>query len=167
MKQIQGFEDYFVNENGDVFSKKFHPFKNKNKELRKIKNRIDTKNYHYVSLRKEKKENIFRVHRLVALAFIPNLENKPYINHINGNRLDNRIENLEWCTPSENTRHGFFIGNMVAKNGVNSWNAKLDDEKVRLIRIDNRNHRLIALDYGVRRQSISLIKLRKSWKHVI
>lgn len=73
-----------------------------------VKNRYG---YYQVTLSKEAKSRTFRVHRLVALAFIPNPDNKPYINHIDGNKKNNRIENLEWCTASENNWHaGLVLG---------------------------------------------------------
>lgn len=62
-----------------------------------------------VDFRKEKHHYRFRVHRLVALAFIPNPNNYPHINHINGIRNDNRISNLEWCTNSMNALHSFRV----------------------------------------------------------
>lgn len=71
--------------------------------------------YKRVQLHNTKKAKSLLVHRLVAEAFIPNPENKPYINHKNSCTTDNTISNLEWCTPSENTIHGYKYGNM--KNG--------------------------------------------------
>lgn len=84
----------------------------------KVKNDITNKElspriqqgYKHVTIYINKKPKSCRVHRLVATAFIPNLENKPYVNHLNGIRSDNRVENLEWATPSENTQHAVDTG---------------------------------------------------------
>jgi hypothetical protein len=66
--------------------------------------------YRKVNLIKNGRYKLFLVHRLIALTFIPNPENKPFINHKNGIKKDNRIENLEWCTHLENVRHAIQIG---------------------------------------------------------
>lgn len=72
--------------------------------------------YRYVTLiGTEKKLNCKRVHRLVAEAFIPNLNNLPEVNHIDFNRANNRVENLEWCNRAENVLHSFNAGR---NNGV-------------------------------------------------
>lgn len=63
------------------------------------------KGYKTILIREGGKEHTVFVHRLIAKAFIPNPENKPQINHINGDKTDNRPENLEWCTNLENRRH--------------------------------------------------------------
>lgn len=86
----------------------------------KLKKRtIDKYGYLYVSFNKCKA----RVHRLVAIAFIPNIENKPFVNHINGIKNDNRVENLEWCTSSENNKHAYDI---LGKIG--SFSGKFNSE---------------------------------------
>lgn len=68
--------------------------------------------YKFASLLIDGQQKRMRVHRMVAMTFIDNPENKPYVNHINGNRSDNNVENLEWVTPSENTQHAVKTGLM-------------------------------------------------------
>lgn len=70
-----------------------------------MKQKKDKRGYRRVTFTTNYKRKTFLVHRLVASAFIPNPKNKPYVNHINEVTNDNRVENLEWCTNSENLLH--------------------------------------------------------------
>ena len=90
--------------------------------------------YVYALLCNNKKEKCYRVHRLVAQTFLENKENKPYVNHKDGNKQNNCVENLEWCTAKENTEHAFKNGlisikkgkenHMYGKYGDKHWNSK-------------------------------------------
>jgi hypothetical protein len=73
-------------------------------------NRLSDRGYHTAVLYDNGKPKSFRVHRLVAFAFIPNPDNKPHVNHIDGVKSNNLISNLEWVTISENQKHAFNIG---------------------------------------------------------
>lgn len=109
---IKGYEGlYQVSNLGRVKSLNYRRT-GKEKILKPIKMK---RQYIKVQLCKNRKPKQYMIHRLVAQAFIPNPDNKEQVNHINGNKADNRVENLEWCTNSENTQHAF-------ENGLNKYN---------------------------------------------
>lgn len=76
---------------------------------KEIKQSISRYGYKRVHLCKDGKMKFFFVHKAVALAFIENPDGKPYVNHKDGNKLNNNVENLEWCTPSENVLHAYRV----------------------------------------------------------
>lgn len=97
---IPNFENYGINKCGDVCS-----FRKK-----KLLKQGQWGAYKSVALSKKGKTYYFRVHRLVATIFIPNPNNLPQVNHKDGNKMNNNLDNLEWCTCSYNIKHGYSIG---------------------------------------------------------
>ncbi len=126
--------------------------------------------YHEVRLRSiDQKSRSFKVHRLVAAAFVPNPELKPEINHKNGDKTDNSASNLEWATRSENIFHAFRTGLKTSRHGEQcSW-AKLTEPDVRLIRqIGNGQTRVsLARMFSVSPFAIYGILAGKTWRHVV
>ena len=129
---------------------------------------IGKSNYYRTCLSENKKNKRFLVHRLVAMSFISNPENKPMVNHINSIRTDNRVENLEWCTHSENMIHGFNKGFCNPPKGVINGQSKLTEKEVLEIRRlkNTMSQKQISINFKVSLSTISEILLMKSWKHI-
>lgn len=127
-KDVVGFEEYFkVSNTGKVWSKRT------DRELRQCKIKSG---YMTIVTRiggRSGKVYCLRVHRLVAEAFIPNPEGKPYVNHINSVRNDNALSNLEWVTAQENVDHALEFGNM-SRVRPNSSARLFSDDEVAFIR---------------------------------
>ena len=137
-KDIPGYEGlYQVSNLGRV--KSLERYKDNNSGLVKMPEKIMQggirNGYVLVYLTKDGKRKTFSAHRLVAQAFIPNPEQKPTINHINGNKQDNRVENLEWNTDKENINHAVKTGLWDHKNNKNSIPVAQYDADMNLINI--------------------------------
>lgn len=100
---FMGYPNYSVDTEGNVWS---YPRNGTKKQICKLKGKINQHGYVSVVLHKNNIGKTFLVHRLVALAFIPNPNNYPQINHKNEIKTDNRVENLEWCTSKYNNNYG-------------------------------------------------------------
>jgi len=123
--------------------------------------------YYRVALSKNGIEKKLRIHQLIARAFIPNPLNKPQVNHINGIKTDNKIENLEWCTFQENMTHAKNQG--LRARGEGHGNRKLNNEKVLLIRKMAKKgikYTVIAKKMGTCPNTVSNAATGKSWTHI-
>lgn len=112
---------YKISESGEVFSVRSDRF---------LKGWLAKSGYPTVQLSNNGSKKSKLVHRLVAEAFIPNPENKPHINHIDGDKQNNNVENLEWCTQSENVKHSFALGLSSSRRGTDNESSKLSEEEV-------------------------------------
>lgn len=161
IKPIEGFEDrYMITDTGEVysiFSKRF------------ISKEIDHDGYYRVHLSKDNRKKHEKINRLVACAFLPNPENKPEVNHIDGNKTNNSVSNLEWCSHLENRKHAIATG-LWDMNGEKSPNAKLTWDAVKQIRSEyiarDREHggEALARRYGVSAPLILMVVHNKIWR---
>lgn len=130
-KDIEGFENrYEISSFGNVRNKK---------TSKVLKHSNNYHGYPFVLLRKKGDDKVknLKIHRLVAEAFIPNPDNLPQVNHKDGNKLNNSVDNLEWCTCQYNIQHSFANG-LQTPNGE----ALKGYDYVKLFAMYNNNYRL-------------------------
>jgi len=142
------------------------------KKERFLKLHLTKDGYVRVRLIHNGKDKTVRVHRLVAEAFIPNPDGKDTVNHKDGNKENNRVDNLEWAWRTEQMLHAYKLGLKTARIGSTNTNAKLTAEQVRDIRKtyvrQSKEFGTVALSkkYGVTNRVIGLIVNRKAYNDI-
>lgn len=172
-KDVKGYEGlYKASTNGDIKSLRKYAGSCFRKERILSNNRLTKDGYCRVALIKNGKTKEYRTHRLIAETFIPNPQNKETVNHINGIKTDNRVENLEWCTREENMKHAYDNNLKLAMKGVVNAQAKLTEEDVKYIKEHyvrySKEFGTVALakKFNVTHRVINLVVRNISYKNV-
>lgn len=144
--------NYFVDATGKVY----------NKQGKEKATFINRDGYEIVFLWEDNKAKSFTVHRLVALAFLDNPENKPCVNHIDGNKAHNDLSNLEWNTYSENTKHALRTGLKIPEQGEDVHNALLTNLQVHEIcQMMENGYRNVEIHEMLEVSKVSLENIRR------
>lgn len=170
-KNITGYEGmYQVSNLGNVKSlkrKKWNGF-DYQEVVEKFLSQKTHNGYKYVNLCKPKSQKMISVHRLVAIEFIDNPEQKKYVNHKDNNPSNNNSNNLEWCTQAENIQYAVQQGRF--NQGILSPRTKFTEKQVLEIRKRIANKEIsqnkLAKELGVTQNCISEIVNRLTWKHI-
>ena len=158
-KLVSGYDNYEISSQGTL----------RNTKSGKVLKANNVRGYLQFCLTKDKKEKRLYAHRLVSIAFIDNPENKPHVNHIDGDKANNHKGNLEWVTVSENIIHAHQTG-LIDSKGENCNASKLKDSEVlqirELLKGTGMSQKTIGNVFGVGQDTISLIKTGKRWSHL-
>jgi HNH endonuclease len=161
MKEIKGFPNYYINIDGEVFS-------TKRGAIKKLKPRITQFGYIRVALYINDHAYHKAVHRLVCQSFHPDYCEELQVNHINGIKTDNKLENLEMCTALENQLHAYRIGLKSGVKGSKNHYSKLTEFQVKEIKklLPHHTQKYLAEKYKVNPVTINDISTGRTWSHI-
>jgi len=134
-------------------------------KIRILNGNLSSMCYIKVHFSKLKVKKFHLLHRLIAIAFIENPENKPCINHVNGVKTDNRVENLEWCTMKENIIHAYKTG-LINKKGEKSGRATITNEDAIAVYNSKEKTAVLSKRYGLQPQQVNKIRSGHSWSDI-
>jgi hypothetical protein len=169
IKPIRGYEDtHLVTDDGRVFRKTrlggelrrhgYHKYVTKTVRGGWVKPQKNSNGYLHINIGTNKV--IKTIHRLVATTFLDNPDNKRTVNHKDGNKQNNSVNNLEWCTQSENMSHAYKTGLKVQKRGDKSYLTRIPENELQVIKDlyeSGITQKQIAIKYGVDQSHISRI----------
>lgn len=154
---VEGYPNYMVSDYGEVI----------NTNTMRILRKDNRKGYFSVRLSKDNESKAFSVHRLVATAFLGNPYKLPQVNHKDGDRENNYVGNLEWCTQEFNLRHQQENG--LCPKGQANGNSKLtESEVISIIKLNNGKltRKEVAKKFNCSADNIGQIWKNKTWKHI-
>lgn len=165
-KPIAGYEGYYeISNEGRVKSLERVDCRGQHRKEMVLKMSLNSDKYGIYTLSKDRHSVTRKSHRLVAQAFIENPNNFPDVNHIDGNKLNNNIENLEWVTVKQNIDHAVKLGLRNSK-GVHNYGCILEEKQVLEIYKSNSSCSVLSKIYGVSKLAINRIKIGKTWGHI-
>lgn len=159
--KVNEYPNYYVTSMGDVITLNYDKIMSES---------IHPNGYTGITIQDNKITKKYLVHRLVAEHFIPNPENKPQVNHINGIKTDNRVTNLEWVTVEENHKHAVETGLLTIGYGEDAPSGKLTNDQATTIRKlfwkEKVPEKDLAEQFGINRKTINMIINYKTFKHI-
>lgn len=135
-----------------------------------LKQREDKDGYLMINLNLGGKKKTYKIHRLVAISFLQNLENKPEVNHKDGIKTNNNIDNLEWSTSKENIDHAYENSLIYIPKGEEKFNSKLKEKDVVKMRkmyvSGNYTYKELGKIFNTSEENAWKIIKNQRWKHV-
>lgn len=152
-KELEEFPKYFINEYGVIIGKRGLP----------LTQRLNVDGYPVVCIRHGGKRHCKRVHRLLAQTFIPNPNNLPIVNHLDGNKENYSLSNLEWTTGKENMEHASKV--LKVMKGNRAFTEEQIHEVCKLMEIGRSNKEISTLT-GITLDVLTKVRAGTSWKHI-